>query len=247
MLEAGWLAAFLERSHLPVPTSVLALVGTGFVILDAFAFASTVRTRYGTTDPELDAAFDSRLAVEAQGDDDDAACTTPSVLAAQRASGAVALLRRAAPAAPAVTLVRVGDSGVELLLDAEAPASLPGFEQLETARTCRLMEDDLEGERPGDVELEELGSDEDGTYFTPRDEVEGVVTRLVVVADGDDVVVEPYGGRVYMTWPHCDHVNWPHPSTEQRRIHHRMFCSGDPVGHGETDEGGTLRADSQGA
>ncbi|MDA8313043.1 MAG: hypothetical protein M0Z46_20995 [Actinomycetota bacterium] len=200
LVEGGWLAAFVERARLPVPTSVLALIGTGLLILDAFAFASTVRTRRGGIEPgpAFLPAADDGTGEDEDRDLDEGPATARGMRPARRAGAAVARVRRSTPDAPAVTLVRVGGSGVELLLDEEAGAPLPGFAPLETWRTWRLVEDDLEDDAPFEVELEveELGSDEDGTYFAPRQEAGERTTRLVVVADGNEVVVEPYGLRL---------------------------------------------------
>lgn len=199
VLEGGWVAAFVERSHVPVPTSVLALIGTGLLILDAFAFASTVLTRRGTVglEPALVRSPDDGIDLDDEdGAQDERRRSVREMSPAQRAGATVARVGRATGGTPAVTLVRVGHSGVELLLDDEATAPLPGFEPLETWRTWRLVEDDLDDDSACDVEIDELGSDVDGTYFAPRHEVGESTTHLVVIADGGEVVVEPYGLRL---------------------------------------------------
>jgi hypothetical protein len=134
---------------------------------------------------------------------------------AERAHWAEAALTRFAAEAvadgPEISLLRVGTSGVEMLLTAPCPDVPPGFEPLEDGAALRLDPsitlDDLEAAAHGDGgdgRLVAIGSDPDGTYFrddpaSPPHRRPAVGADLVQVDDGDAVVLEPYGLRLART------------------------------------------------
>ncbi len=198
-----WIAGLFAEDGKPSIESYLHKLGIGFLALDgAMALLTFVAGHRRAAAPAAVRAFRPLAPGRA-------------IECAERARWADAALAWFAAEAvadgPEISLLRVGTSGVEMLLTAPCPDVPPGFEPLEDGAALRLDPsitlDDLEATAHGDGgdgRLVAIGSDPDGTYFrddpaSPPHRRPAVGADLVHVDDGDAVVLEPYGLRLART------------------------------------------------